>query len=241
MTSVSPDPVHPRACGERRQTSGWTRLQTRFIPAPAGNASTGRRSISRATVHPRACGERGRGQPDTSTHTGSSPRLRGTLSVFKRCMCLLRFIPAPAGNACRPCISTPSVAVHPRACGERASMITAFGTPRGSSPRLRGTPEGRVDGLVAVRFIPAPAGNALSAASPPTGLAVHPRACGERPISWVTSSRPDGSSPRLRGTLTGGDGFSRHGRFIPAPAGNATRVRSSRAKGAVHPRACGER
>ena len=49
-----------------------------------------------------------------------------------------------------------------------------------------------------------------------------------------------GSSPRLRGTASGGPGFGRSIRFIPAPAGNSLLAPPPSQTDAVHPRACGE-
>ena len=50
-----------------------------------------------------------------------------------------------------------------------------------------------------------------------------------------------GSSPRLRGTQLPVGQHPRHGRFIPAFAGNAPRWRPAAAGCPVHPRVCGER
>ena len=50
-----------------------------------------------------------------------------------------------------------------------------------------------------------------------------------------------GSSPRVRGTRGGRDFHARTPRFIPACAGNASPLASSRPAKPVHPRVCGER
>ncbi len=73
------------------------------------------------------------------------------------------------------------------------------------------------------------------------GLAVHPRACGERKDDTIKGDAKIGSSPRLRGTEIFLVLKRPHKRFIPAPAGNG-RARARRLRlHAVHPRACGER
>ena len=132
-------PVHPRACGERlwqklgianrlgssprlRGTRARWRGRSagrRFIPAPAGNAGKSAQARPARSVHPRACGERRAGFEREASEAGSSPRLRGTLLPCWAWAFVLRFIPAPAGNArfwrCGVC----PMAVHPRACGER--------------------------------------------------------------------------------------------------------------------------
>ena len=173
---------------------------------------------------------------------GSSPRLRGTPSTPIDERDWTRFIPAPAGNAkahsfvvahargssprlrgtrAAPAPRPRSVAVHPRACGERPEDREEEAEFGGSSPRLRGTRRDRVSECLRERFIPAPAGNASSRSRRANQEPVHPRACGERGCGGVPRPRADGSSPRLRGTLSGGISLRLISRFIPAPAGNA--------------------
>ncbi len=256
------EPVHPRACGERsrgrvsaradcgssprlrgtRLSAPGSGIQSRFIPAPAGNASCAALMFAWVSVHPRACGERDHAGPYQALHK--------------------RFIPAPAGNAFSHARTAGDDEVHPRACGERESPYIAAEVDRGPSPRLRGTPDrqrlGRLplpvhpracgervcnegmslfsagssprlrgtllhgDGCHAAhRFIPAPAGNAEGISSSSSLIAVHPRACGERVPTRTLSAEIDGSSPRLRGTQLLFRDAPECTRFIPAPAGNA--------------------
>src|SRR3989339_2195256 len=87
--------VHPRVCGERPQqikgglngngSSPRVRgtgpdketksLNTRFIPACAGNGRAPHISGTRIAVHPRVCGERTVNRRDRSHDNGSSPRV----------------------------------------------------------------------------------------------------------------------------------------------------------------------
>ena len=110
-----------RACGERsnvgraaspengssprmRGTGGVIRLAElilRFIPAHAGNGSTGHGSSSTLPVHPRACGERNKNQTQKRPRPGSSPRMRGTDHESRCGRNRIRFIPAHAGNGSR--------------------------------------------------------------------------------------------------------------------------------------------
>ena len=130
--------------------------------------------------------------------------------------------------------------VHPRACGEQISACPPAALTHGSSPRLRGTAKTGKTYTALYRFIPAPAGNRLSAATTTARCSVHPRACGEQSWSVTPGNLHSGSSPRLRGT--GQQGFPRRGfrRFIPAPAGNRSSPWLGVTGIAVHPRACGE-
>ena len=93
-------------------------------------------------------------------------------------------------------------------------------TKGGSSPRLRGTPEGDEPGWAARRFIPAPAGNTAISGARCSRRPVHPRACGEH----------SASRRQLHDQY----------RFIPAPAGNTSCQSSHASARSVHPRACGE-
>ena len=195
---------------------------------------------SSASVHPRACGEQPYQFGHYSSRSGSSPRLRGTVLTTWGETSVDRFIPAPAGNRV-VCANVDAMrAVHPRACGEQTSRLTKASRSTGSSPRLRGT--GGTPALVVRvdRFIPAPAGNSHCGSAGETARSVHPRACGEQPVSETMVESSVGSSPRLRGTGQGGllEGLAR--RFIPAPAGNSARLAESLRGSSVHPRACGE-
>ncbi len=70
--------------------------------------------------------------------------------------------------------------------------------------------------------------------------AVHPRACGEHSGDCFAWASEDGSSPRVRGTLTVGDPPVGCTRFIPARAGNTVDTQNGALGIPVHPRACGE-
>ena len=70
------------------------------------------------------------------------------------------------------------------------------------------------------RFIPARAGNRYAVVDPETLNAVHPRACGEQYGFGKGSVKLDGSSPRVRGTVTNWLPVVVQRRFIPARAGN---------------------
>ncbi len=221
--------------GERHQDT------RRFIPARAGNGGHLRRPSVHPPVHPRARGER---RPCVFEHrscNGSSPRARGTGGGPRSGAGQDRFIPARAGNGLRGDPSDRSVAVHPRARGERAIVALALSQHLGSSPRARGTACNTLDFCGCPRFIPARAGNGVVPAFAMCLPSVHPRARGERPVSARRPSGGTGSSPRARGTDRQWEGATAYGRFIPARAGNG-RLRANHPGAiAVHPRARGER
>ena len=171
---------YSRVCGERTERdSRLTRMrgssprlrgtlhqaaailaERRFIPAFAGNALAMRIAKSSSTVHPRVCGERSTRVRIFESECGSSPRLRGTPVHRGLTMSWTRFIPAFAGNAHGGRWANGVMAVHPRVCGERSSMMHCPVRIAGSSPRLRGTRRARLCLGHLIRFIPAFAGNA---------------------------------------------------------------------------------
>ena len=155
-------------------------LTGRFIPAHAGNSR--RRLPSRQTrpVHPRT-----RGEQDMSTEvihavSGSSPHTRGTVGAVLQLEAERRFIPAHAGNSAWARVSAMRRAVHPRTRGEQTRAHVNLHWECGSSPHTRGTvPHTQLHGHQR-RFIPAHAGNRLTAPPPRHRLAVHPRTRGEQ-------------------------------------------------------------
>ena len=187
------------------------------------------------------CGERLLQTVIFSSISGSSPRVRGTLALFSPRFLSPRFIPACAGNARQAYKGYAKHSVHPRVCGERSCRIINGLFENGSSPRVRGTPAQLLSGLIALRFIPACAGNAITIICDRLRLSVHPRVCGERNRFIGYGLNPRGSSPRVRGTRLHKLIQSNHVRFIPACAGNALPSNSFQVQRSVHPRVCGER
>ena len=150
---------HPRACGEHgisgctvwlycgssprmrgtlRPPTAW-RLIVGIIPAHAGNTPPPVPPRPDVTDHPRACGEHYTWPDPCCFKYGSSPRMRGTLALVIVCMCILRIIPAHAGNTDPAWSQSLDLADHPRACGEHCSGVSVRAEGGGSSPRMRGT------------------------------------------------------------------------------------------------------
>ena len=172
---------------------------------------------------------------------GSSPHTRGTIPACPENFGHLRFIPAYAGNdSCAPS-SVNAITVHPRIRGERALRGVLHRGESGSSPHTRGTHR-RADRIAQHhRFIPAYAGNAVSARMPFSMPTVHPRIRGERRIPMRNAGHLFGSSPHTRGTQQRDCPCRALDRFIPAYAGNAATGLGRCAPTAVHPRIRGER
>ena len=190
---------HPRVCGEHAsghviigQTAGssprmrGTRIAHRvfrvwrgIIPAYAGNTVTVGESPDAWRDHPRVCGEHLPIALPKHVRQGSSPRMRGTLAGYAVVVGLLGIIPAYAGNTMSSDLTLKNLRDHPRVCGEHTCSALAVQVVRGSSPRMRGTPNirplaGKGDGI-----IPAYAGNTKSDRYPFARSGDHPRVCGE--------------------------------------------------------------
>ena len=146
--------------------------------------------------------------------------MRGTLLFRVRPVAGSRIIPAHAGNSRPGSSSSASTADHPRACGELWSSDALKLADTGSSPRMRGTRDGKRPHGLGRRIIPAHAGNSCLAPSGSRRASDHPRACGELAGRSQSFAPHPGSSPRMRGT--------------PGRAGLFPRLWSD------HPRACGE-
>ena len=117
----------------------------RFIPAFAGNTGYERPRTGGHPVHPRVCGEHGWKTGTKTVISGSSPRLRGTRTLQRIDVGLGRFIPAFAGNTSTEWCILIVPSVHPRVCGEHGGRNDARRSFGGSSPRLRGTLEFKIE------------------------------------------------------------------------------------------------
>ena len=192
----------------------------RIIPACAGNTGRNRDSCGKSRDHPRVCGEHDRINNNGNYEPGSSPRVRGTQLTKEEIYEILRIIPACAGNTRGAGKILQKQKDHPRVCGEHI-LGTIFCTGlKGSSPRVRGTPNARPEVSVHLRIIPACAGNTYPFNHKWRHGQDHPRVCGEHCVWLFVALAPQGSSPRVRGTLIAWNCCILPLRIIPACAGN---------------------
>ena len=229
----------PRARGTRLPLPRQPR-RDRFIPASAGNTRARPAIHHQPPVHPRERGEHDPPRPRRPPPRGSSPRARGTPDRAADLQAMTRFIPASAGNTPLKAKRQNRQPVHPRERGEHVLMVSGLVLRLGSSPRARGTPSRPHRGYRHARFIPASAGNTFGVTRTSKVIPVHPRERGEHRKYEAGGNETDGSSPRARGTLSGGAVAGGGPRFIPASAGNTGPSRSTSGNGPVHPRERGE-
>ena len=188
--------------------------QGRFIPACAGN------TVARQT-------------PSCAYSSGSSPPVRGT-----RDLAHLSSPPVRGTRKVHVAMTVDNRQVHPRLCGEHETRCASLSTCSTVHPRLCGEHQHRRTlPRVAVRMLTR--NGVRTGSSPPVRgtlyldrhrrRPVHPRLCGEHLASRFTPMCGEqdlfGSSPPVRGTLRVIAPFRQHGRFIPACAGNTTRVK----------------
>ncbi len=190
----------PLARGTRRRGTGECHLG-RTIPARAGNTIGIVLMRRSAWDHPRSRGEHTSFLFDELTSTGPSPLARGTRMLDEGASYSSGTIPARAGNTIRRperlCIRRD----HPRSRGEHARNEVAEIAQAGPSPLARGTPVAPHSRWVAVRTIPARAGNTGSLISRIALIWDHPRSRGEHRALRLRCAGRRGPSPLARGTL----------------------------------------
>ena len=105
---------------------------------------------------------------------------------------------------------------------------------------MRGTPYQRIGGDRGGRIIPAYAGNTAFLLRTTGREGDHPRVCGEHATGASMQVNCTGSSPRMRGTLSGLPTGNVDDGIIPAYAGNTHSGRHQWNRFGDHPRVCGE-
>ncbi len=154
----------------------------RFIPAGAGNTISKDFRVSTESVYPRWRGEHVFHQFRGCLPAGLSPLARGTRSDSLYSLHHCRFIPAGAGNTylfIRP-LSHPSV--YPRWRGEHRRPAVPSQSTDGLSPLARGTQSPNLADSVMIGFIPAGAGNTITAYFSLKCYPVYPRWRGEHVV-----------------------------------------------------------
>ncbi len=130
--------------------------------------------------------------------------------------------------------------VYPRWRGELDRTASVVSSGSGLSPLARGTPVFANLWTIAIRFIPAGAGNTGARNTKPCICSVYPRWRGEHEMLVSVNAANTGLSPLARGTHYAFLRLPGFCRFIPAGAGN-TRVGKSRGnRTPVYPRWRGE-
>ena len=215
-------------------------LEHGIIPAYAGSTLAGRIRPCKTRDHPRVCGEHPVATALPLVRMGSSPRMRGAPGHVDLVCELVGIIPAYAGSTASPCCPAAASRDHPRVCGEHTTLTGLDVKAPGSSPRMRGARRLQHPGNRRPGIIPAYAG---STSTMPTSCSPswdHPRVCGEHGAAGRSTSRPAGSSPRMRGARHNCMFFVCKWGIIPAYAGSTEAQNLVALALGDHPRVCGE-
>ena len=189
--------LSPRVRGNLRLL--WQQLLfVRSIPACAGEPQGCRPAAGSSMVYPRVCGGTRTCTPARISPPGLSPRVRGNPSVPAFALASVRSIPACAGEPQRQHLCIGALRVYPRVCGEPSSGWACYtfrevyprvcgGTSgllnparwnTGLSPRVRGNLVASASDGLAIRSIPACAGEPSLRAAAAASMRVYPRVCG---------------------------------------------------------------
>ena len=112
-----------------------------LIPTYAGNTGRVASVACCARAHPHVCGEHLEARELAAMFLGSSPRMRGTPASAGVGDLPYGLIPTYAGNTSERGGWGFALWAHPHVCGEHNNPRLEGCALRGSSPRMRGTPE----------------------------------------------------------------------------------------------------
>ena len=132
-----------------------------------------------------------------------------------------------------------SVTIYPHTCGDDADLEAHEVLGCGSPPRLRGQQARRGGEILPVRFTPADAGTTPVLPLSRWLATVHPRACGDHPVSRSLFERRSGSPPRAWGRRDGQPHRADQRRFTPMRVGTTGSARRASRRRSVHPRTRG--
>ena len=231
----------------------------RIIPAHAGQTCRVCMSQGSGPDHPRACGANHCAMFREISLPGSSPRMRGKRIRESHTEGRRRIIPAHAGQTRFCPVWVVWAADHPRACGANGTRLISARPLGGSSPRMRGKPDGSLMITSPSRIIPAHAGQTHYPNTHQPKQPDHPRACGANTYQKITNpsvcdhpracgaNRATGeqpqlvcrSSPRMRGKHAFQLDIHNCFPIIPAHAGQTSSMACINPRWADHPRACG--
>ena len=112
--------------------------------------------------HPRACGEKAARTDGFRVVQGSPPRMRGKVIKITICNTITRITPAHAGKRNTLLCAKMLLGDHPRACGEKSTVVQSLLDNPGSPPRMRGKAATNTANAGLIRITPAHAGKSAT-------------------------------------------------------------------------------
>ena len=170
------------------------------------------------------CGEHTTSYDVTRHWGGSSPHVRGAHGNGLMALVIGGIIPACAGSTITLNLSTSTGRDHPRMCGEHERHVHRAAGLQGSSPHVRGAPNGMRRNVIGCGIIPACAGSTGRCFLLSRLTRDHPRMCGEHVMDASRSCRSAGSSPHVRGAHFGDEPRVVLRGIIPACAGSTRTI-----------------
>ena len=170
---------------------------------------------------------------------GLSPRVRGNLCLQLPCCSQARSIPACAGEPLPDFHRAFEVGVYPRVCGGTRPSWPRSCCGCGLSPRVRGNRGDEAGVGLAIRSIPACAGEPGAIKRSAWNNTVYPRVCGGTRCTGYLLSISLGLSPRVRGNPRILRQRPAYFRSIPACAGEPPLAAVAYQSPQVYPRVCG--
>ena len=125
--------------------------------------------------------------------------MRGKVLGGKNLRVVVGITPAHAGKSPVSRVRMFSTWDHPRACGEKRSLLNMGFDGKGSPPRMRGKEKNAKKHDKTQRITPAHAGKSDLCAYAAALNRDHPRACGEKLRRRTVQFAGKGSPPRMRG------------------------------------------
>ena len=233
---------HPRMCGEKscnfrfafchpgspphvRGKDGRRKKRKpciRITPACAGKSLSLFHLDHYIRDHPRMCGEKQILTYARIGNAGSPPHVRGKVLCQPIRQGIFRITPACAGKSSSHNLCVVLHGDHPRMCGEKSLILVNGGAFMGSPPHVRGKVPCRTVWWAPSWITPACAGKRVFHDRAGLVKKDHPRMCGEKPTSYITTMVREGSPPHVRGKEIGcRSGQSLHG-ITPACAGKSS-------------------
>ena len=212
------------------------RIRQRSIPAHAGEPSRRKSAARSIAVYPRPRGGTVESQRGDRSPNGLSPPTRGNRVTAGFIRYAARSIPAHAGEpkAGEKKLYLRRVYPRPRGGTERESVTSS--PDSGLSPPTRGNRRAPTPTPIAMRSIPAHAGEPPRSRPIPCRRPVYPRPRGGTFSSAAFHAAYSGLSPPTRGNRLTDDKADAGSRSIPAHAGEPSWGRTSGGACRVYPR-----
>ena len=183
----------------KAQLKDVERLLKRITPAYAGKSNPDKGHAFYKKDHPRLCGEKEFTMSRRELQKGSPPPMRGKDALAACRQAQQRITPAYAGKSNYDGNACDKREDHPRLCGEKLTIRKSRKHRIGSPPPMRGKVHMCIVPSTAFGITPAYAGKSARIRPAKHWIEDHPRLCGEKRKTVISSFKDLGSPPPMRG------------------------------------------